>query len=148
VYTVATIPYLTPSYATVSFGLWPLLVPAACFAVMLLAPRRRAPDVRRLAWLAATATIAYSARGDGDPTAPIVILALIGLFLPAVARLGTDPRLAIACALLTTDVGVIVAARQPADPEAAPLLWFLIAAPLVLAFVVARTRRLQRGRYS
>jgi hypothetical protein len=123
----------------------PLLVATLCFGVLLLAPRPRAPDPRRLAWLALSAAFALVASTGDDAMAAVVLLALIFLVPPALALLPTDPRLAIACALPTMGFGLRIA-HNPGNPS--PLGWLVVAmiltaAPLVLAIAVARTRRLR-----
>jgi hypothetical protein len=120
---------------------WSSLLPLACFAVMAAAPRRRRRDLRRLAWLIVPGAIAATALSDGDPSVVTALGALVFLVLPAVAALPTDPRRAIACALIATEIGIVIAAQGETEP---PALWFLAAAPVVLAVAVARTRRLQR----
>lgn len=118
-----------------------MVVPVICFIVLMLSPRRRKPDGRRLAWLALTAALAAASSTSEDPTAAILILALVFLVPLALATLGTDPRLAIACALPATSFGVYMAQ----DPGGAGILGvlFLAAAPVILLIVVTRTRHLQ-----
>ena len=118
-----------------------MVVPVVCFIVLMLSPRRRKPDGRRLAWLALTAALAAASSTSEDPTAAILILALVFLVPLALATLGTDPRLAIACALPATSFGVYMAQ----DPGGAGILGvlFLAAAPVILLIVVTRTRHLQ-----
>lgn len=128
-----------------NFILWSTLVPSVCFAVLVLAPRTRRIDVRRLAWLAVPAALAVTARSDGDASVAAVLCVLIFIVVPALARIGTDPRRAIACALLTTDLGIVIAVRRfTTDPSAPQPLWFLAGASLVLALAITRTRRLSR----
>ena len=47
----------------------PLLVPVICFGVLLIAPRGRRPDPRRLAWLVLAAALAIAASRTDDTIA-------------------------------------------------------------------------------
>ena len=94
----------------------PLLVATLCFCLLVLAPRRRRPDPRRLAWLALPGVLAVVSSASDDSTAMVVLLALIFLVPPALALLSTDPRLAIACALPATGFGIRIA-HNPGERE-------------------------------
>jgi hypothetical protein len=118
-----------------------MLVPVLCFITLGLAPRRRKPNHRRLAWLLLTAALAVASSTSDDPTAAILILALLFLLPPALATLRTDPRLAIACAVPATSFGIHMA-QDRGGPGVLGVL-FLSAAPLILAIAVTRTRHLQ-----
>jgi hypothetical protein len=118
-----------------------MLVPVICFITLGLAPRRRKPDHRRLAWLALTAALAVASSTSDDPTAAILILALLFMGPLALAMLRTNPRLAIACALPVTSFGIRMA-QDRSGPGVLGVL-FLSAAPLILTITVTRTRHLQ-----
>ena len=118
-----------------------LLVPVLCFTTLVLAPRRREPDNRRLAWVVLTAALAVASSTSSDPTAAILILALLFLVPVALATLPADPRLAIACALPATSLGFHMA-RERGGPGVLGVL-FLSAAPLVITVAVTRTRFLR-----
>jgi hypothetical protein len=118
-----------------------MLVPVICFITLGLAPRRRKPNHRRLAWLALTAALAVASSTSDDPTAAILILALLFLVPLALAMLRTNPRLAIACALPATSFGIHMA-QDPGGPGVLGVL-FLSAAPLILTITITRTRHLQ-----
>lgn len=118
-----------------------MVVPVICFITLALAPRRRKPDHRRLAWLALTATLAVVSSASDDPTAAILILGLLFLLPLALAMLRTDPRFAIACALPLTSFGIHMV-QDRGGPGVLGML-FLSAAPLVLTIAVLRTRHLQ-----
>jgi hypothetical protein len=126
-------------------GLAPEVLPVICFVVMLLVPRRRAPDLRRLAWLLVPATLVAALGPPPVDQSPLLLayvaLAAVLVVLFALASLPTDPRLAIAGAVPTTCLGVGVVGHAPDDLV---LLMFLAAAPLVLAVAVTRTRRLRQ----
>ena len=66
-----------------------MVVPVICFIVLMLSPRRRKPDGRRLAWLALTAALAAASSTSEDPTAAILILALV--FLVPLASPRSEP---------------------------------------------------------
>ena len=119
-----------------------MVVPVICFITLSLAPRRRSPDPRRLAWLALTAGLAVVSSKTDDPTAAILILGVLFLAPLGLATLPTNPRLAIAYALPLTSFGIHMA-QDPGGPGVLGVL-FLAATPLVLAIVIARTRHLQQ----
>jgi hypothetical protein len=125
-----------------------IIILIVCFAPMLIAPRRRRPDIRRLAWLvviAALGAVFYAQRGG-----------LVTLFLPpvivalpfALALLPTDPRLAIACSLVAAFVGLAGLAQTlqngPSTVGIPLTILVLMATPLVLCIAAARTRSIQR----
>jgi hypothetical protein len=118
-----------------------MLVPVLCFGVLLLAPRRRKRDTRRLAWLALTAALAIGSSRSDDPAAAILIFAVLVLVPLALVLLRTDPRLAIACALPATSFGIHMA-QDRGGPGVLGLV-FLVAAPLILTIAVTRNRRLR-----
>jgi hypothetical protein len=119
----------------------PEVLPVVCFAVMLLAPRRRPMDVRRLAWLLVPAGLVV-AFGPGDNVLAVALVALAALLVVAfaVALLPTDPRIAIAGAVPLSNLAVAVWSSPPSFA----VLLGLGAAPAVLAIAVARTRQLRR----
>jgi hypothetical protein len=126
-------------------------VPVVCFATMTIAPRRRRPDVRRLAWLAMVAPIAVLCARGGPPDVvgiAAVVTLVLGVLL-VVAILPTDPRPAIACALLLAAVALAhqsVALRLGVGPTAGlPALLMTITAPLVIAIAAIRTRALRQA---
>jgi hypothetical protein len=119
-----------------------VLVPVICFITLGLAPRRRKPNHRRLAWLALTAALAIASSTSDDPTAAILILALLVLVPLALVVLRTDPRPAIACALAATSFGIHMT-QDPGGPGVLGVL-FLSAAPLIFTIAVTRTRHLQK----
>ncbi|MFL5843042.1 MAG: hypothetical protein ACJ762_00015 [Solirubrobacteraceae bacterium] len=118
-----------------------MLIPVLCFVTMGLAPRLRKPDRRRLAWLALTGALAVASSTSDDPTAAILILALLVLLPFSLAMLRSDPRFAIACAVPATAFGIHMV-QDPGGPGVLGVL-FLCAAPLTLAITVKRTRHLQ-----
>ena len=122
-------------------GIAPTIVPVVCFIVLTLAPRRRGLDPRRLAWLAATAALvlAYNHRVDVAPFTAVVSLAAVILMLTAILTIGSDPRLAIACALPAIYVALMVAGKP------APAAWLLVLGPPMLLTIAAiSARRLAR----
>lgn len=127
-------------------GLAPEILPIVCFTVMILAPRRRAPDPRRLAWLIVPATLVLALGPPTGEQSPLLLayVALGALLVVtfALAMLPTDPRVAIAGAVSLSSLGVAVVAVNP-DRSAAAWL-FVAATPVLLAFVATRTRRLGR----
>jgi hypothetical protein len=129
-------------------GLAAEALPALCFAVMALAPRRRAPDLSRLAWLlvpVALVAICGPPRDERNPLllATVALCAILAVLF-ALAMLPTDPRMAIAGAVGLSDLAVAVVAINHDASILACLS--LAAAPAALAIAATRTRRLQRHR--
>jgi hypothetical protein len=127
-------------------NLVPEVLPILCFTVLLLAPRQRAPDPRRLAWLLVPAIlVATLGPSDGDQSPLLlayVALATILLVLFALAMLPTDPRLALAGAVGLSNLGIDIWGGPTVFVLAPPLM--LAATPVVLAVAITRTRRLRR----
>lgn len=125
----------------------PELLPIACFALLALAPRRRALDPRRLAWLIVpvvlVATLGPGPAGDRPLLLAVVALATLGSVAVAVVSLPLDPRLAIAGAVPLSSVAAGVLADGHDGPVLAALL--VAVAPLVVAAAFARTRGLARA---
>jgi hypothetical protein len=121
----------------VLLGLVPEILPALCFAVLVLAPRRRAPAPRRLGWLIVPVWLALALGPHNPLLVAGVALGAIAAVALALASLPVDPRLAIAGALPLTSVAIGVAATQ--HDLAPPIVLMVAATPAVLA--VARTRR-------
>jgi hypothetical protein len=143
VWTALRIPALWDHHAGI-VNLAPEVLPVVCFCVLVVLPRRRAPDPRRLAWLLVPATLVAAtgpAPGEASPllVAGVLIAALL-VVVVAVALLPTDPRLAIAGAMSLSNLGIAIVAINH-DRTFVPRL-FLAAAPIVLAIAVTRTRRL------
>jgi hypothetical protein len=123
------------------------LVPVTCFAVLVAAPRRGAPDVRRLAWLlvpvALAAVLGPPPWEQNGVLVAFVALAALATVAAAIVLLPTDPRLAIAGAVPLSDLGIGVLGHPGA---ASPVLLAVLAtAPATCALAVVRTHRLQRG---
>lgn len=116
-------------------GIAPTIVPLICFSVMVVSPRRRRLDPRRIAWLLAPAALvaAYAPRGGNGPLTVIVSLVAIFFVLVAALKIPTDPRLAIACALPATYVGLMVAGTP-----VLPALLLSLCAPLVMGVAIIR----------
>jgi hypothetical protein len=126
-------------------GLAPEVLPLVCFTVLLLAPRRRSPDLERLAWLLVPIGL-LTLFGPGIGNSPILMGAvLLGVLLVvafAVALLPTDPRLAIAGAVSLTNLAIAVLCI---NHQTSVVLWLALAAtPAALVVALARTRQLQR----
>jgi hypothetical protein len=132
-----------------------LVILIVCFAPMLITPRRRRPDLRRLAWLVVIAALGAVAAlgaaffdaqrgGLGALYLPPVLVALPF----ALALLPTDPRLAIACSLVAAFVGLVGIAQTLQNGLSTVgipvIVLVLIAAPIVICIASARTRSLRR----
>jgi len=116
------------------------LVPAACFAALLLVPRAQPRDTRRLHWLGLVALIAVASSLSDDAVAAILVVALLTVVPLSLAVLHIDPRPAIASAICVSFFGIAMA-QDPA-PLGVLGTCFLIATPVVVVISVARTRRL------
>lgn len=116
---------------------------AAFLFAMILAPRRRTRDLRALLWLAPIAAAAYAS--SLDPS--VLRIAAVAVSLAGLASLPTNPRLAIAIALVWTSIGIAFGlnAAFGHDGGASPR-WAALAAtgPIVVTFAVARVRQLRR----
>jgi hypothetical protein len=127
-------------------GLAAEVLPAVCFAAMVLAPRRRGPDLSGLAWLVVPVALVATCAPPNDERNPLllamVVAALLLFVVFALAMLPTDPRLAIAGAVGLSDLAVAVVGINHDTSVVACA--FLAAAPAALAFAVARTRQLRR----
>jgi hypothetical protein len=107
-----------------------------CFAVMALAPRRRTPEVRGLAWLIVPATLVLTF-GPPPYDQPPLLVALVAItallvVVYALAMLTTDPRIAIAGAVPLSTIGI----------GTGSFLVMGLAAPLVLVVAAVRIRQL------
>jgi hypothetical protein len=140
-WTPARFPQLI-SYDPTFRGIAPTIVPLIRFTVLILAPRRRGLDPRRLAWLAATAALvgAYGHWHATELITATVRAAAVMLMVAAVLTIPSDPRLAIACALPATYVALMVAGK-PALP--AGLLLFGAPVEMTIAVISARRRARQ-----
>lgn len=120
-------------------GIAPTIVPLVCFSVLVVSPRRRRLDLRRIAWLVAPALLvaANAPRGGNGLIAAIVGFAAILFMLVAILKIPTDPRLAIACAIPATYVGLMVAGTP-----VLPALLLSLGAPLVMGTAIIRLWRL------
>jgi hypothetical protein len=109
---------------------------------VIVNPRQRRLDLRRIAWLVMPAVLvaAYAPRGGSGPIIVLVSLAAIIFVLVAALKIPTDPRLAIACALPATYVGLMVAGAP-----AVPALLLCFGAPLVMGVAMIRLWCLPRA---
>jgi hypothetical protein len=139
VWTAARLPALLDHQPGATLTLIAATLPSAtCFAVLALASRRRAPDVRGLAWLIVPATLVITfgpPQYDQSPllVALVAITALL-VALYALAMLTTDPRIAIAGSVPLATVGI----------GAGSFVVLALVAPLVLVVAAARIRQLRQ----
>jgi hypothetical protein len=143
-WTALRLPHLLAVHPGIA-GLAAEVVPALCFAVMLLAPRRRGVDPRRLAWLAVPVVLVITAgpgRDEQNPllVATVALAAILGVAF-VLAMMPTDPRLAIAGAVALSDLAVTVVGINQNTSVMAFLA--LAAAPTTVVLAVRRTRTLQ-----
>jgi hypothetical protein len=140
-WTAARLPELAAHNHTFN-GIAPTAVPLICFSVLIVNPRRRRLDLRRLAWLLAPAVLvaAYAPRGGSGPITMLVSLAAILFVLVATLKIPTDPRLAIACALPAAYVSLMVLGAP-----ALPALLLSLGVLLTLGVSIVRLWRLPEG---
>ena len=131
---------------SVSDALSAMVVPVVCFAVLIVAPRRRPPDARRLAWLvlpvALAAVLGPPPWEQNGLLVAVVWLGALATLAAAVILLPSDPRLALALVLPLAGILVGAIGRHGAVTPIAVTVVAL--APATVAGVVLRTRRLQR----
>jgi hypothetical protein len=140
VWTALRLPELTALHPGLA-GVAPEVLPLVCFAVLLLAPRRRAPDLERVGRLLVPVGL-VAVFGPGLGNSPILLGAvLLGVLLVAalaVALLPADPRLAIAGAVPLTNLAIAVICI---NGQTSVLLWLALAsapATLLVAIVAPR----------
>ena len=133
---IAAVELLTdPQAATRPLTLATLFVPLVCCLVMAFAPRKRSPDPRRLVLLVpAIALVALLPEAVDRGTALLVLVSLLG-----VLRLPVDPRLAIACGIAWTGVGLSDVTVALSRTDASNGLILTAAASLIM-FTIATTR--------
>jgi hypothetical protein len=143
-WTALRLPELTDLHPGLA-GLAPEVLPVVCFLVLTLAPRRRAPDLQRLAWLLVPlglVTLSGPGIGDSPMLFGAVLLGVCVIVASAVTMLPSDPRLAIAGAVPLTNLAIMVISI---NHQTSPVLWLaLVTAPGALVFTVARTGQLRR----
>jgi hypothetical protein len=145
VWTAARLPALFDHHPTLKLAVLAVSLPSiVCFAVLVIAPRKRELDLRGLAWLVIPATLVATLGPPKYEQSPlllaVVAVAAILVVVYAVAMLPTDPRVAIAGAVPLSAVGLGV----PGAGDGVALL-VIAAAPLVLVFTVTRIRQLRRA---
>ena len=121
-----------------------VLVPLICFTVMAYAPRTRPRDARRLLWLLPIAMLAVVPYFPLGSVGFLAILSAYGL-----VRLAADPRLAIACGLVSATwalswlaAGVVYHAPVLQAPS---VLIVILAAPPMLMAGATRLAYLRRN---
>jgi hypothetical protein len=126
-------------------GIVPSLVPLLCFVVMAIAPRHpRQPAWWRLGWLVVPAAL-IAVEGPARPNPTLVALAaLVALVVvvTAIVVAATDPRFGIACAVPAAYLGAQIV-WKPQAPIALVTI-FLAALPVIVTYVIVRTRTLRR----
>jgi hypothetical protein len=123
------------------------LLPLICVGVMTVRPR--SGGSRSLlstpygsGWLVVLVVLVVVAGAFGGLFATLALAAATIFALIAAVLLTTDPRPAIAVALVAASVGIT---HLGSDRPALTIVMFLAAAPLVLAVTITRTRHLVRA---
>jgi hypothetical protein len=111
-------------------GRW--LGPLICFTVMVVRPRVRVHDPRKIFLLIPVAALVLVS-ATTTVLIPVTILFLIGLPLAGIILLPVDPRLAIASALLWADIGVTSTLGHVTLPAVAVVVLVTIGRGKVLA---------------
>jgi hypothetical protein len=129
---------------TATQALLSAILPVTCFVVLIVAPRRRARDARRLGWLlvpvALAAVLGPPPWEQNGVLVAFTAIAALATGAAAIALLPTDPRLAIAGAVPLSDLGIGVLGHPGATSPI--LLAVLAAAPATCALAAVRTRQL------
>jgi hypothetical protein len=132
------------------FGVAPALfateiVPLLCFSVIMIAPRQRTRSMRRLLWLIPVIAISALQLQPGLlGYGTLAIGTLLAASLTGILLIGRDPRIAIACALTWTGIGMSSVEQLAATQQISPVILLAAAAPLTLAVVKARAWQLPR----
>jgi hypothetical protein len=121
-----------------------LLVPFVGYVVMVLAPRSRPPDSRRVLWLAGIATLVAAEVWLSHPALELPTLLLLGAACAGLVVLPVNPRLAIACGIVLTVAEVSRWTLTSHALTSAPVSWLAAAGPVVLAACVLRLRSARR----
>lgn len=137
VWTAARFPLLLDHHPGMGALVLAVTLPSvACFAVLAVAPRRRALDPRRLAWLLVPATLVATFGPPQYDQSPLLLalvtIVVVLVVVYALATLPSDPRIAIAGA-----IPLLIVAGASAVVLA-------LASLLVLATAVARLHQLGR----
>lgn len=115
------------------------VVPIACLLVMVLAPRKRPRDPRRLLWLLPVGALAAL-----EPHVHVGLLEVLALIsLGGLVRLFHDPRLAIASGL-TWLILVSAHASRPTHPHPGMFMLLAVVAAGLALSVTARRRWIMR----
>ena len=128
-------------------GQWlpPAILLAACFGVMVLAPRRRPVDPRRLGWLLVPAwliaTFVLGDRANGYVFLELLVVVLL-VVAAALVSLPTDPRLAVAGVMPVTYLGL---SFERGDNLLPAVVVFLLVPLTVVALAALRIRQLKIG---
>jgi hypothetical protein len=124
-------------------GLAPEVLPILCLVALLVVPRRRDLDLRRLAWLAVPAGLIVALGPRAATENPALVLAILagvaGAVAFALAMLPADPRVAIAGAVPLSNLAIAVMTSHH-DMSVVALVW-LAATPAVLGLAIARAPR-------
>jgi hypothetical protein len=107
-----------------------LAIPALCFAVMLVMPRRQPRRMPGLLWLAPI--VALGVLGV-RPLATLDLVVPLAVLTPyALVRIRRDPRPAIACSLFAAEIAIVLIAESQHHLAPPLLILMLSTAPLVL----------------
>ncbi len=123
------------------------LLPVICCGAMMVSPRigrsrSLLSAVYGSRWPAALVVLVVLAGALGGLFAGVALVAATVFAIAAAVLLTTDPRPAIAVALVATNVGI---AHLGSGRSALTLLGLLAAVPVVLTVTIARTRHLVSG---
>ena len=122
------------------------LLPLICLSIMTVSPRRGSSrawlsDPYGSGWLVVLVVLVALAGALGGWFAILALAAATVFGVIALVLLTTDPRPAIAVALVAANVAI---GKIGSGPPALITLTFLAAAPVVLAVTIGRTRHLLR----
>jgi hypothetical protein len=119
------------------------VLPVVCFPTLVLLPRRRRRDFRRLVWLVVPVMLVAALGPPHGEQSPVLLAAVgLGALLVAVTTVAlapVDPRPAIAGAITLSTLGLGVADHEPFLFVAL----LISAAPLAVSLAIARSVRLR-----
>lgn len=120
------------------------LVPLIGFSVMIITPRRRPRNVRRLAWLVPIIAVSVITQPVVLGFGALGILSLTGLSTAGALLLVADPRLLMATALVWASIGMMY--TEPVVLHGTPIssvVLLVAGAPVTILIVSARLRKLR-----
>jgi hypothetical protein len=121
-----------------------LFVPFVGYIVMILSPRPRILNPRRVVWLAGAILVVVAMRSHPDVGVGPTDVLLMAILCAGLLVLPADPRLAIACVIVLAGFEISKLTAGPRVVTTVPTSWAIAAAPLVLVAATLRLRQTPR----